>query len=211
VPDEVDVCSDEPEDVDGFEDADGCPDDNDRDGLADAEDQCPNEAEVVNGYADEDGCPDSDQVRVVGDTILLDERVHFWINSFVIRRTSYPLLERVAQLLNDHPEYLLVEVRGHSDGRGDPGFNERLSQERARAVVQFLIEHGGVDGDRLTAVGLGSSQPLTNERDDRAMFLNRRVEFGVTRGQSTSIRGLPTQTNEPDAPEPPLPATEPPP
>jgi hypothetical protein len=208
VPDEIDVCPEEPEDMDGFEDADGCPDDNDHDGIADAVDRCPNEAELVNGYADEDGCPDSDQVRVVGDEIILDERVHFWINSFVIRRVSYPLLERVAQLLNDHPEYLQIEVRGHSDGRGDPGFNERLSVERAKAVKQFLIDHGHVDPDRLTALGLGSSIPFTDRQDERAMFLNRRVEFGVTRGESTSIRGLPTRVGEPEPP-PPLPLTEP--
>ncbi len=207
VPDELDVCPDEAEDSDGFEDSDGCPDDNDRDGIPDPVDRCPNEAEVVNGYADDDGCPDSDQVRVVGDEILLDERVHFWTNSFVIRKVSHPLLQRVAQLLNEHPEYLQIEVRGHSDGRGDPGFNERLSQERAQAVMRFLIEQG-VDADRLTAVGLGSSRPFTERTDERAMFLNRRVEFGVTRGETTSIRGLPTDVGSEPTPRPPLPDWE---
>jgi outer membrane protein OmpA-like peptidoglycan-associated protein len=207
VPDELDVCPDEAEDMDGFEDGDGCPDDNDRDGIPDSEDRCPNEPEVVNEYADEDGCPDSDdQVRVVGDEILLDERIHFWTNSFVLRKVSHPLLERVARLLNDHPEYLQVEVRGHSDGRGDPGFNERLSAERAKAVMQFLIERG-VDPDRLSAVGLGSSLPFSDRTDERAMFLNRRVEFRVTRDESSSLRGLPTRSSD-AAPASPLPDYE---
>ena len=57
--DPVDSCPDTPEDLDGFEDRDGCPDpDNDRDGLIDREDTCPNEAEVFNDYRDLDGCPD---------------------------------------------------------------------------------------------------------------------------------------------------------
>ncbi len=59
--DAVDRCPDEPEDRDGFEDDDGCPDpDNDKDGIADAADQCPNEPEDTDGFQDEDGCPDPD-------------------------------------------------------------------------------------------------------------------------------------------------------
>ncbi len=59
--DEVDQCIDQPEDVDGFKDEDGCPDpDNDEDGLLDAVDQCPDEAEDKDDYRDSDGCPDTD-------------------------------------------------------------------------------------------------------------------------------------------------------
>jgi outer membrane protein OmpA-like peptidoglycan-associated protein/opacity protein-like surface antigen len=57
----IDMCPDEPEDFDGFEDEDGCPDlDNDKDGILDINDKCPNEAEDKDGYKDEDGCPDPD-------------------------------------------------------------------------------------------------------------------------------------------------------
>ena len=59
VPDAIDKCPDQPEDKDGFQDEDGCPDlDNDSDGIPDAKDKCPNEPETKNGYQDEDGCPD---------------------------------------------------------------------------------------------------------------------------------------------------------
>jgi OmpA-OmpF porin, OOP family len=61
IPDSVDLCPDEPEDFDGFQDDDGCPDlDNDGDGILDASDACPNEAEDRDGFQDEDGCPDRD-------------------------------------------------------------------------------------------------------------------------------------------------------
>jgi outer membrane protein OmpA-like peptidoglycan-associated protein len=60
--DSVDQCPADPEDVDDFEDQDGCPEaDNDKDGLPDAKDRCPNEAEDKDGDRDEDGCPDGDQ------------------------------------------------------------------------------------------------------------------------------------------------------
>jgi hypothetical protein len=61
IPDASDKCPDQPEDMDSFADADGCPDpDNDQDGLVDAKDKCPNEPEDKDSFEDEDGCPDPD-------------------------------------------------------------------------------------------------------------------------------------------------------
>jgi outer membrane protein OmpA-like peptidoglycan-associated protein len=61
IPDSVDQCVDEPEDKDGYQDEDGCPDpDNDGDGIPDAKDHCPNDPEDRDGFQDEDGCPDDD-------------------------------------------------------------------------------------------------------------------------------------------------------
>jgi outer membrane protein OmpA-like peptidoglycan-associated protein len=66
--DDVDQCPNEPEDIDGFQDEDGCPDlDNDGDGVPDASDGCPNDPEDIDGFQDEDGCPDPDND---GDGIL---------------------------------------------------------------------------------------------------------------------------------------------
>jgi hypothetical protein len=64
VPDDLDHCPNQPEDKDGFEDADGCPDpDNDHDGIPDAADKCPDEPEDKDGFQDADGCPDPDNDR----------------------------------------------------------------------------------------------------------------------------------------------------
>jgi outer membrane protein OmpA-like peptidoglycan-associated protein len=73
IADELDQCPNEAEDMDGFEDEDGCPDlDNDGDGVPDTEDKCPNESEDIDGFEDEDGCPDPDNDE---DGILdLDDR-----------------------------------------------------------------------------------------------------------------------------------------
>ncbi|MBV8762360.1 MAG: OmpA family protein [Deltaproteobacteria bacterium] len=61
IPDDVDKCPNEPEDKDGFQDDDGCPDpDNDQDGVPDAQDKCPMQAEDKDGFQDDDGCPDPD-------------------------------------------------------------------------------------------------------------------------------------------------------
>ena len=70
IPDDIDQCPDDPEDFDGFEDDDGCPDpDNDRDGIPDVDDECPNVPEDFNGFEDEDGCPDGDVGDRDGDGI----------------------------------------------------------------------------------------------------------------------------------------------
>jgi outer membrane protein OmpA-like peptidoglycan-associated protein len=181
IPDKLDKCPNDPEDKDGFEDTDGCPDpDNDKDGIPDVRDLCPNEPETFNGYADNDGCPDEDQVRVVGDKIVLDDRVHFFVNSFIIRKISYPLLTRLAKLIQDHPEYVHVSVEGHADERGPDSFNQKLSEDRARAVLEFLVKQG-ISAERLSSMGFGSTRPLVDQKSEYALLLNRRVEFTVTR------------------------------
>jgi outer membrane protein OmpA-like peptidoglycan-associated protein len=193
--DTMDKCPDVPEDKDKFEDEDGCPDpDNDKDGILDGQDLCPNEPETVNGYADTDGCPDEDQVRVVGDKIVLDDRVHFYVNSFIIRKVSYPLLTRLGKLIADHPEYLHVSVEGHADERGPDNFNQKLSEDRARAVMEFLIKQG-IAQDRLSSIGYGSTRPLVEKKSEYALLLNRRVEFTVSRqlkADGTPLVGAPS-------------------
>ncbi len=179
--DAKDQCPNEPEDRDGTADEDGCPeDDNDNDGVPDAKDLCPDEAETPNNYADHDGCPDEEQVRVVGDKIVLDDRVHFRTNSHIIRPVSYPLLERLTKLVSEHPEYTHIAIEGHADERGDERFNKELSQRRAESVLEFMVERS-VIRERLSAEGFGSERPLTDEKGEYAYLLNRRVEFVVTR------------------------------
>ena len=76
--DDVDKCPDDPEDKDGFEDDDGCPDpDNDHDRILDKDDKCPNEPETYNGFEDEDGCPDRGRV--------------------VVTRPSYPVVQPIVK------------------------------------------------------------------------------------------------------------------
>jgi OmpA-OmpF porin, OOP family len=71
IKDDVDKCPDQPEDYDGFQDEDGCPDpDNDNDGILDKDDRCPNEPEDRDGDQDEDGCPEGSDGDRDGDGIL---------------------------------------------------------------------------------------------------------------------------------------------
>jgi outer membrane protein OmpA-like peptidoglycan-associated protein len=203
--DDVDRCPDEPEDKDGFQDEDGCPDpDNDKDGIPDVNDKCPNEPETFNGYADDDGCPDDVKVRVVGDKILLDDRIHFETNRYIVLLDSQPLLWRVAQIIIKHPEYTHIEVEGYADERGEESYNQKLSENRAKAVLALLVKYG-VSRERLTAIGFGTSNPRVSENSDSAYRQNRRVEFKITREHKDTLRSdtAPENTAPARTPAPP--------
>jgi outer membrane protein OmpA-like peptidoglycan-associated protein len=181
IADDQDKCPDVAEDKDGFEDEDGCPDpDNDKDGILDRDDQCPNEAETPNGYADDDGCPDDVQVRVVGDYILLDERIHFDTGKSIVLLDSQPLLWRVMLLIKKHPEYAHIEVEGYADERGEETYNQKLSEARAKSVRNLLVRWG-IAPDRVTFAGFGTSNPRLQNKSYKAYRENRRVEFKITR------------------------------
>ena len=176
-----DECPIEPEDFDGFEDEDGCPElDNDKDKIPDVKDLCPNEAEDYNGYADEDGCPDAESIRVVGDQIILDEKIYFHLQLAQIQPRSFALLSRLAKLLVAHPEYKHVSIEGHADETGTDEFNQKLSEARATSVREKLVGYG-VTASRLSAVGYGESRPAEAGHDQKAWQKNRRVEFRITR------------------------------
>lgn len=71
-------------------------------------------------------------------------------------------------------------VEGHADPRGEAEANQRLSQQRAQAVVDYLVNKHGILADRLNAVGKGSAEPLNKTQADAPE--NRRVTFVTTRG-----------------------------
>jgi len=177
VPDTTDRCPLEAEDPDGFEDEDGCPDDdNDDDGYADPHDGCPNDPETFNDYADEDGCPDEIQVRMVGGEIVLDERVHFAVDTSYVERRSHPLIGRLAKLVNDNPRWTKVRIQGHADDTGPDGYNEQLSRARAKTVMRLLVQLG-VARDRLVIEAYGERKPAVIGVSPEARTRNRRVEF----------------------------------
>lgn len=86
------------------------------------------------------------------------------------------VLHDLAKLMQKNPD-LRLRLEGHTSAEGDAAFNQKLSEDRAQAAVTFLIEHEGIDANRLEAVGFGSSQ-LKNEADPKAAE-NRRTEFIV--------------------------------
>jgi outer membrane protein OmpA-like peptidoglycan-associated protein len=181
VSDAEDECPRDPEDRDGIEDADGCPEEDpdfDHDGVADVFDKCPDAKETINGVDDEDGCPDSGDRRVTyedGHFIVLDT-IRFRTGSAEIDRESHPLLDQIALTLKANPEIEHMRVEGHTDDTGPRAFNMQLSEERAHSVRRYLIQRG-VNPQRLRVRSYGPDRPKDEGNDEKARARNRRVEF----------------------------------
>ena len=174
-----DGCPTEPEDIDTFEDADGCPDpDNDRDGILDADDACPLLAEIVNGINDEDGCPDEGIITMVEDRVVLGETVLFDKNRARVKRKGRKALRAIITLYLQHPEWGQMSVEGHADTRGPEDFNMNLSRRRADRVRHEMIDLG-MPADKITSKGLGETVPLVEGESEEARQTNRRVEFVI--------------------------------
>ncbi|MBN94852.1 MAG: hypothetical protein CL928_12430 [Deltaproteobacteria bacterium] len=175
IPDETDQCPNKTEDDDGFDDKDGCPDyDNDQDGLVDGGDRCPNHPETINGFEDTDGCPDEIPERLRRFTGVIPD-IQFKRDSETLLSTSYPTLNRAAQVLADYSE-VRMEIQGHASSEGDDDYNMELSQRRAEAVRTYMISRG-VDASRLIAKGYGETVPAATNRNEAGRSANRRVEF----------------------------------
>jgi outer membrane protein OmpA-like peptidoglycan-associated protein len=177
LPDSSDRCVEDPEDRDGWEDGDGCPDlDDDEDGLRDAVDRCPRQAEVFNGYQDEDGCPD--EAPAEAELRALTARIYFPHSRAYPTGPSRAVVRDVARLIQMHPEWERITIEGHASDTGEPDYNLELSRRRADRVREMLIE-AGVDGRRLETVGFGQSRPEVEGSTEEAHAQNRRVTFTV--------------------------------
>jgi OmpA-OmpF porin, OOP family len=177
VVDTIDACPDTP----GVQTLDplrsGCPADSDADGVDDAQDACPG----VKGERSRDpkrhGCP---KARIEAGQIKIIEQVQFATASARILPESDELLLAVTDILVRHPEIELLSVEGHSDAAGSAAVNEKLSRDRALAVVMRLVENG-VTARRLTARGFGSQNPIDDNATMEGRQSNRRVEFRILR------------------------------
>jgi len=120
--------------------------------------------------------------ELVDDRIVIREAIFFREGSAQLLRRSDEVLEAVREVVEaEGIDHLLVE--GHTNDNGPADYNQRLSEDRAEAVMSWLAEHG-VDPDRLLSKGYGFSRPLVPHADADADTVNRRVEFLVLRADT---------------------------
>ncbi len=159
--------------------------DPDRDGILGAADRCPDEPETVNQHDDEDGCPDEKPAYVLtaGASLVLHD-IHFETAKWRILPVSYRVLDDLAASLASQPDVRL-RVEGHTDARGSATSNLILSQQRALAIVNYLVA-AGVTATRLDYEGFGESRPIATNANADGMRQNRRVELRVLAGQTSA-------------------------
>ena len=114
-------------------------------------------------------------------TELLAEGANFETGSAQLSADAEQRLDSVVEILLANPS-TVVTVEGHTDDQGDAAENQELSEERAQAVVDYLVA-GGVATDRLTAVGYGEDRPIADNDTSEGRAMNRRIDFVVNEGE----------------------------
>ncbi len=180
------------------------PADADGDGVPDGRDRCPGTAPgvAVDEYGcelvqDDDGdgvpnhldqCPDTQagaKVDARGCYIVISETVEetlnivFANNSADVDPAYYSEVEKIARFMREHPETEVV-IEGHTDNVGSVEHNFRLSQSRADAAAEVLVQHFGIDAARVRATSFGPTQPVAANDTPQNRALNRRVVAKVS-------------------------------
>ena len=167
--DEEDKCKDLP----GVARYGGCPvPDADSDGINDEEDKCPNLA----GVAENQGCPlISEEVKKKVDYAA--KNIYFTSGSYRLLSKSYKGLNEVIKILNDNQDIKLA-IDGYTDNTGTPEKNQMLSENRARAVKQYLATKG-INDNRITSSGHGQDMPVADNKTAAGRAKNRRVKLKI--------------------------------
>src|SRR5690606_19068196 len=167
VADNLDEC---PE-VAGPRENNGCPwPDTDGDGVLDKDDLCPE----VKGTSANRGCPEvtEEVIKKLNDyarTILFNS------GKATFKDETLPVLSNMLAIFKEYPQ-ARFSIEGHTDSDGSNALNQTLSENRAAAVKNFLIENG-IAADRLMSTGYGETKPIASNKTAKGKAQNRRVEI----------------------------------
>jgi outer membrane protein OmpA-like peptidoglycan-associated protein len=114
-------------------------------------------------------------VIVQADSIIVLNEVLFETDRFQLKPAIYPKLDSVASFMDREPTLEII-ISGHTDNTGTERHNLQLSQQRARAVAEYLLDKG-IGSHRIQHNGYGSSKPVMNNNSAAGRLKNRRVEM----------------------------------
>lgn len=151
----------------------GCPvPDTDGDGINDEEDKCVDRA----GVAENAGCPVIAK-EVIDRINFAAKNVFFSTGSYKLLPKSYKSLNEVVSILKTD-ETLLLDIAGHTDAQGADDKNQTLSENRAKAVKDYLVSKG-IAESRLSSAGYGETTPVADNKTAAGRAKNRRTELTV--------------------------------
>ncbi|MDJ0957343.1 MAG: OmpA family protein [Arenicellales bacterium] len=172
-----DLCPDAAEDMDGFNDGDGCPDeDNDADGILDAMDRCPNKMEDEDGINDGDGCLEKEKEEFIGKRVVIShEQLFNQTDEFELSDAGLFLTTGLVNWWRENGEGDVC-VLAHTNNYGNPEAEQAETEKWADIVERTLVDLG-VPAKQINARGYGSSKPVIAPSDPDAKRLNIRIEF----------------------------------
>jgi OOP family OmpA-OmpF porin len=152
--------------------------DADRDGVIDARDLCPDtpEGSAIDNY----GCPNQ-----ITKLLSVELNVLFDSGKADIKPRFYSELKDLAKFLQDHPASTVV-IEGHTDSKGSSELNRSLSQKRASAIADVLVDSFRIKPDRVKGIGYGETRPIASNDTDTGRKQNRRVVAEVFSKQQLS-------------------------
>jgi outer membrane protein OmpA-like peptidoglycan-associated protein len=112
----------------------------------------------------------------VGQSVRLNNIFFDYDKSDILGGSVYEL-DRLVKIMNDNPG-IVIQISGHTDNLGTEAYNQKLSEDRARAVYMYL-KSKNIGDDRVSSVGFGESRPLASNDTEEGRALNRRVEFVI--------------------------------
>ncbi len=118
----------------------------------------------------------AETTHTVGKVMRLDNLI-FNVGTAKIESSSYEELDEVVKMLHDNPK-MVIQLEGHTDIKGSPSLNMKLSEDRVNAIKTYLVAKGA-SKNRIKTKAFGGTQPLSTEDTEAAHKLNRRVELRV--------------------------------
>lgn len=144
--------------------ADPCALDDDNDGVNNCIDKCP---DTIKGLAvDAEGCP-------IADVVTL--KINFDFDKSDIKPEYYQELADFASYMRQQQSFTVVEIAGHTDSIGTDEYNQKLSERRAKAVRDYMVNELGMDDKLFSAVGYGESKPIASNDTEAGRAENRRI------------------------------------
>jgi outer membrane protein OmpA-like peptidoglycan-associated protein len=161
--------------VAGPKDNRGCPwPDTDADGVLDKDDLCPN----VKGTSANRGCPEVTE-EVIKRLNEFARTILFNSGKATFKEETMPVLASMLAIFKEYPN-ADFSIEGHTDSDGSNALNQTLSENRAAAIRNFLVENG-IAADRLTSTGFGETKPIATNKTAAGKAQNRRVEVKLVK------------------------------
>ena len=120
------------------------------------------------------------RVVVEDDRIVINEKIQFDFNKATIKPESDSLMQEIIKVIKEHPHIKKIAIEGHTSSEGSDKYNLKLSDKRAKAVMDYLVTKGELPKDMFTAKGFGEGKPIADESTEEGKEKNRRVEFNIT-------------------------------
>jgi OOP family OmpA-OmpF porin len=126
------------------------------------------------------------RVELRDNKIEFKEKIQFEVNKATIKEESFSLLHDIADVIKQNAQVKKISIEGHASADGDAKFNKKLSEDRAKSVMDYIVKKEAVDAARLTARGWGSEKPIAPNDTEEGREKNRRVEFLVVEQDVTA-------------------------